>query len=357
MIGKDGRHLTEEAVALQALLKYNHYGNWNYPEGAADFRAYARQLEEWGRIVEEQIRKRPRLSGEEWSLVPTVTELLATGVRMAGRPAGVEYSLSDMVDVLFTSYDSTVAASRSDAWKNLFDVFCQHREALTDKLTAYIPCTKAGHPRLQVIDAVQVLEPLRNLRKTWRPQYDVPTDLRNDLKVILQVREKVDQLFDRAIEEEKKRHIEWRDEVIAMLGDIENRSHVISILRTAIEFTRSVGEFAAGGTSPEELLEVIERFERAHLDRCVASIGRVDQEKDPGRVFEELSRTPQDTMNKTVDFLIKAETFLGNSTTRVTSRIESLRQSGGEELESSQEAIRESLAQLERLTNELRSQQ
>ena len=62
-------------------------------------------------------------------------------------------------------------------------------------------------------------------------------------------------------------------------------------------------------------------------------------------------------MNKTVDFLIKAKTFLGNSTTRVTARIESLRQSGGEELESSQEAIRESLAHLERLTNELRSQE
>lgn len=357
MIGKDGRHLTEEAVALQALLKYNYYGNWNYPEGAADFRAYARQLEEWGRIVVEQIRKRPRLSGEEWSLVPTITELLAIGVRMAGRPAGVEYSLSDLVDVLFISYDSTVAASRSEAWKNLFDVFCQHREALTDKLTAYIPCTKGGHSRLQVIDAVQLLEPLRNLRKTWRPQYDVPNDLRNDLKVIQQVREKVDQLFDKAIEEEKNRHIEWRDEVIAMLGDIENRSHVINILRTAIESTRTAGEFAAGGISPVELLEVIERFERAHLDRCVASISRVDHEQDPGRVFEELSRIPQDTMNKTVDFLIKAKTFLGNSTTRVTARIESLRQSGGEELESSQEAIRESLAHLERLTNELRSQQ
>ena len=355
MIGKDGHYLTEEAVALQALLKFNHYGSWNYPEGAADFRAYARRLEKWGQIVVEQIRKRPRVSGEKWSPVPAVAELLALGVRMAGRPASVEYSLSDLIDVLFTSYDQTVAASRSEAWKNLFDVFCQHRAALTDILTAYIPCTKGGSSRLQVIDAVQLVEPLRNLRKSWRSQYDVPNDLRSDLRAIQQVREKVDQLFDKAIEEEKKRHLEWRDGVVSLLGDIENRGHVINLLRAAIDRARTAGEFAAGGTSSEELLETIERFERAHLDRCVAAVNRVEQEQDAGRVFEELSRIPQDTMNKTEDFLIKAKAFLGNSTTRVNTRIESLRQSGGEELESSQEAIRESLARLQQLTNELRS--
>lgn len=355
LIGKDGRYLTEEAVALQALLKYNHYGNWNYPGGAADFRAYARRLEEWGRTVVELIRKRPRVSGEKWSPVPAVAELLALGVRMAGRPAGAEYSLSDLMDVLFTPYDPTVAASRSESWKNLFDIFCQHRTALTEILTTYIPCTKGGFPRLQIIDVVQLIEPLRNLRKTWHPQCDVPNDLRNDLKVIQQVREKLDQLFDKAIEDEKKRHIEWRDGVVALLGDIENRGHVLNLLRTAIESARTAGEYAASGTSSEELLEIIERFERAHLDRCVAAVNRVEQEQDAGRVFEELSRIPQDTMNKTEEFLIKAKTFLGNSMTRVETRIASLRQSGGEELESSQEAIRECLAHLKQLTNELRS--
>jgi hypothetical protein len=274
---------------------------------------------------------------------------------MAGRPSSVEYSLSDLIDVLFIPYDQTVAASRSEEWKNLFDVFCQHRTALTDILTAYIPCTKGGYSRLQVIDAVQLIEPLRNLRKTWHPQCDVPSDLRSDLKVIQQVREKVDQLFDKAITEEKQRHLEWRDGVVAMLGDIENRGHVINLLRTAIERARTAGEFAAGGTSSEELLEIIERFEHAHLDRCVAAVNRVEQEQDSGRVFEELSRIPQETMNKTEEFLIKAKTFLGNSTTRVETRIASLRQSGGEELESSQEAIRESLVHLQHLTNELRS--
>lgn len=355
MIGKDELHLTEEAVALQALLKYNHYGSWNYLGGAGDFRTYAGRLEEWSRIVVEQIRKRPRMSGEKWSPVPAVAELIALGVRMAGRPAGAEFSLSDMIDVLFTPYDQSAAASRSESWKNLFDVFCQNRSALADILISYIPCTKGGSPRLQVIDAVQLVEPLRNLRKTWHPQCDLPDDLRSDLKVIQQVREKVEQLLDKAIEAEKKRHIEWRDEVIAMLGDIENRDRVINLLRTAIERVRTAGEFAAGGITPEELLETIERFERSHLDRCVAAVNRVDQEEDSGRVFEELSRIPQDTMNKTEEFLIRAKAFLGNSATRVNTRIEGLRQGGGEELESSQEAIRESLSHLQRLTDDLRS--
>jgi hypothetical protein len=206
-----------------------------------------------------------------------------------------------------------------------------------------------------VIDAVQLIEPLRNLRKTWHLQSELPTDLRGDLRVIQQVHEKVGHLFDKAIEEEKKRQLEWRDQVVAMLGDIENRSHVIDLLRTAIDRARSKGEFSGGAASAEDLLETIKQFERAHLDRCFAAVNRVEQEQDSGRVFEELSRVPQDTMGKTEEFLIKAKTFLGNSTTRVETRIENLRQSGGEELESSQEAIRERLAELQQLATEVRT--
>ncbi len=144
-IGADGKHLTEESVALQALLKYNHYGNWNYDGGTDDFRAYAARLEEWGRIVVGQIRVRPRVSGKKWSPVPVLAELLALGVRMAGRPAGVEYTLADLIDNLFSPYEPTSAASRSESWRNLFEVFCQHRAALTELLTAYIPCTMVMH--------------------------------------------------------------------------------------------------------------------------------------------------------------------------------------------------------------------
>jgi hypothetical protein len=306
--------------------------------------------------VVEQIRKRPRVSGEKWSPVPAVVELLALGVRMSGRPTSADYSLSDLTDILFIPYDAAGSVLRSETWRNLFEIFCQYRTALTEILTAYIPCTKGGFSRLQVIDAVQLIEPLKNIRKTWHPQCDVPSDLRSDLNVIQKVREKVDKLLDKAIEEEKKRHIAWRDEVLAMLGDIENRGHVINLLRTAIDSARTAGEFRAGGESPEKLLETIQRFERAHLDRCVAAVNRIEQEQDSGRIFEELSRIPQDTMHKTEEFLIKAKTFLSNSTTRVNTTIGSLRQSGGEELEASQEAIREFLDKLQQITNKLRGE-
>jgi hypothetical protein len=333
IIGKDGRNLTEEAVALQALLRHQHYGHWNYQGGTIDFRTYASRLEIWSATVLEQIRRRSRLSGVTWDPVPTVTELIAIGVRMAGFPKTVVYSLTDLVDVLFNSYDVGIASTRSPSWNELFKVFCDNREELIEILKAHVPCTKGGSPRLQVIDAVQLIDPLRNLRKTWKPQTTVPTDLRADLSVIQKVRDKVDQLLPIAITDEKLRHHDWLEETTAMLGGIENRSETIKLLRTAIERAQVSGDYAAGGTSPVDLIRVIDSFKNSHFDNCVAAVTRAIQATETGTAFEELSRIPQETMNKTENFLLKANNFLSNSTTRVNTKIENLRNSGAGELE------------------------
>lgn len=350
VIAKDGRDLTEEAVALQALLRHQHYGGWSYPDGAVDFRTYAGRLETWSLCVLEQIRRRPRISGVTWDPVPAVTELLALGVRMAGFPKTVDYSLADLADALFSSYDVSVANSRSTAWQELFKVFCDRREELVETLKAFIPCTKGGHSRLQVVDAVQLIEPLRNLRKTWKPQTEVPSDLRSDLNVIQKVREKVDQLLMVAITDEKTRHRNWLEETTAMLGDV-GRSETVQLLRTAIERAQASGDFSAGGTTPEELTRVIDSFKNSHFDNCLAVIKRAIQATEPGTVFEELSRIPQETMIKTEDFLLKAKSFLANSANRVNTGIENL--GGADELESTQEAIRITLDKIRQIAKEL----
>lgn len=351
VVAKDGRNLTEEAVALQALLRHQHYGSWSYPGGAVDFRTYAGRLESWSLCVLEQIRRRPRISGVSWDPVPSVTELLALGVRMAGFPKTVDYSLADIADALFSSYEASAANSRSTAWQELFKVFCDRREELAEILKALIPCTKGGHSRLQVVDAVQLIEPLRKLRKTWQPQTEVPSDLRSDLNVIQKVREKVDQLLMVAITDEKMRHRNWLEETTAMLGDVENRSETVQLLRTAIERAQASGDFAAGGNTPEELTRVIDSFKNSHFDNCLAAIKRAIQATEPGTVFEELSRIPQETMTKTEDFLLKAKNFLANSTNRVNTRIENL--GGADELESTQEAIRITLDKIRQIAKGL----
>lgn len=356
IIGREGRNLKEEAVALQGLLRHQHYGHWNYPNGALDFRTYASRLEVWSSIILEQIRRRPTASGEFWSPVPAVSELLALGVRMSGYPRPVDYSLTDLVDALFNSYDVASANPRSPAWRELFKVFCENREELTDILKTYVPCTKGGNSRLQVIDAVQIIEPLRNLRKTWIPQFKVPNDLRNDFNVIRKVREKVDQGLEVAIISEKQRHSDWLLSTASVLGEPEKRLEMIASLRMAVERAQSSGDFSAGGGSPEELKKAVDSFRNSNFDNFIGAINRAVQTNELGTVFEELSRIPQETMIKTEDFFLKTKSFLANSTARVEGRIENLRQDGGEELESAQRAIQETLERIGRTANELRGE-
>jgi len=356
IIGKDGKNLTEEAVAIQALLRHHHYGHWNYTNGSVDFRTYAGRLEAWSSQVLEQIRRRPRPTGEFWNPVPAVTELLALGVRMAGYPRQVDYSLPDLVDVLFNSYDFEAANSRSDAWKGLFKVFCENREELSEILKAHIPCTKGGHSKLQVIDAVQIVDPLKNLRKTWIPSTEVPVDLRNDLNVIQKVRDKVDQGLKAAITEEKERHGNWLLATMSELGEAKMRLELIDSVQIAIEKAQKGGDFNAGGMTPEELKTVIDSFRNSNFDNCIAAVNRVLRAEESGIVFEELSRVPQATIIKTESFILKIKTFLASSTARVENRIENLRASGGDELELAQKAIQATLETLRNTTSELRGE-
>lgn len=345
----DKSQLNDAALALQALLKFKHHGTWKYPGGSGDFRVYARQLEAWSGSVVEQIRSRPRTSGEFWDPVPALTELLALGVRMAGHPAQADYTLTDLFDALFSPVESVDVTGRSPKWGELFEAFRGKQKQLADLLITYVPCAKGKATGAQVIDAVQLLDPLKAIRKSWRPGCDVPDDLRVDLKVIRAVREKVDQLIEEAVREERERVLSWKQFVTSELGDGAGRAEVVAALRGAVDEAKKFGDFA--GVNREELDLAIGKFERAHFDRCMSAVGRIESETDAGRLLEELSRFPQATMNTTTDFILKANAFLQASAARVESQLNDLREKGAGELEDVQQQIRDGLAELQSLVS------
>ena len=345
----------ESAIAFQGILQYNHYKHWKFADGSRYFRTYAKQLEKWSQYVLEQIRLYPRESGEPWNPVPAAVELLAIAATMAGHPTD---SIEKLINSLFLDLEAKDLENRSATWKKLFTSLQKHREALLEIVTSRTACTKGSSPRFQIIDTVQILEPLKQVSKSWQPQCEIPTDVREKFPEIDKARQAADELLEKAIQEECDRQLAVYNSVVAELGEDIKKKDVTDLVKRAIDSSQEAGVFQ-GRKSVDELKSVLEQFKRVGISSYLETMKRVQTEKDncdskPGKLLKDLSANHQKAMTEASEFVGSTNNFLDNSITEVNKRIEDLEVSGGATVESCQRAIQDGLTKLRNLITEIK---
>ena len=351
----DPDEFRESAIAFQAILQYNHYKHWKFPEGSRYFRAYAKQLERWSQYVVDQIRLYPRESGEPWSPVPAAVELLAIAATMAGHPTN---SIEDLINSLFLDLEAKDLENRSANWKKLFNSLQNHREALLEIVTSRTACTKGSSKQFQIIDIVQILEPLQQVSKSWQPQCEIPADVREKFPEIDRARQAADELLEKAIQEECDRQLAVYNSLVAELGEDIKKKDVIDLVKKAIARSTEAGVFR-GKKTVDDLTSVLEQFNRVKLSSYLGTMKRVQAEKDnpdskPSKLLKDVSENHQRAMIESSEFLGNTNNFLDASITEVNNRIEDLEVSGGATVESCHRAILDGLAKLQELITEIK---
>lgn len=345
----------ESAIAFQGILQYNHYKHWKFPDGDRYFRTYAKQLEKWSQYVLEQIRLYPRESGEPWNPVPAAVELLAIAATMAGHPTN---SIEDLINSLFLDLEAKDLENRSANWKKLFNSLQNHREALLEIVKSRTACTKGSSPRFQIVDTVQILEPLKQVSKSWQPQCEIPADVREKFPEIDKARQAADELLEKAIQEECDRQLAVYNSLVAELGEDIKKKDVTDLVKRAIDRSRQAGVFG-GRKNVDDLTSVLEQFKRVALSSYLETMKRVQTEKDnpdskPGKLLKYLSENHQKAMTEASEFVGSTNNFLDESITEVNNRIEDLEVSGGATVESCHRAIQDGLAKLRNLITEIK---
>lgn len=350
----DEKDFRDTAIAFQGILQYSHYKHWKFPDGDRYFRAYAKQLEQWSQYVIEEIRRRPRESGEPWNPVPAALELLAIAARMSGHPTS---SLDDLINALFLDLEDKDEANRTKTWKELFKVFQKNRKQLLEIVESRIACTKGSRSQFQIIDAVQISEPLKDVRKEWQPKCEIPNDLRQEYEVIQKVRQKVDELLVQAIEEERARQLGVYQLLVAEFGEDIKKKDVIDTVKQAMDKASAAGVF--GQKNAENLTSVLDQFQRTRFGTYIETMKRVKAEIEkidsaPTKLLQYLSETHQKAMKDASEFLKETNSFLDTSITRAQNDIGQLKSNEGGTVESSLQAIKSGLAQLRSLVTEIR---
>ncbi|MEG4802113.1 protein DpdH [Microcoleus sp. ARI1-B5] len=351
----DADEFRETAIAFQGILQYSHYKHWRFPEGSRYFRTYAKQLERWSQYVVEQIRLYPRESGEPWSPVPAAVELLAIAATMAGHSTN---STEDLINALFLKLDPKDLEHRSATWKKLFGTLQKHRDALLDIVRSRTACTKGSSTQFQIIDTVQILEPLKQVSKSWLPQSEIPADVREKFPEIDKARQAVDELLEKAMQEECDRQLAVYRSLVSELGEDINKKDVVDVVKQAMERARDAAVIR-GMKNFDELTPVLKQFKAIGLSSYVDTMKRLQIEKDspdlqPGKLLKYLSENHQKAMTESADFIKSTNNFLDASLKEVKNRIEELEVSGGGTVESSHRAIQDGLAKLRNLITEVK---
>ncbi|MEG5066000.1 protein DpdH [Microcoleus sp. B3-A4] len=351
----DAKEFGETAIAFQGILQYNHYKHWKFPDGSRYFRTYAKQLEKWSQYVVEQIRLYPRESGEPWNPVPAAVELLAIAATMAGHSTN---STEDSINALFLKLEPKDLENRSATWKKLFGTLQKHRQALLDIVRSRTACTKGSSTQFQIIDTVQILEPLKQVSKSWQPQSEIPADVREKFSEIDKARQAVDEMLEKAIQEECDRQLAVYYYLVSELGEHINKKDVSDVVKQAMDRASDAAVFR-GRKSFDDLTSVLKQFKVIGLSSYVDTMKRLQIEKDspdiqPGKLLKYLSENHQKAMTESAEFLNSTNNFLDASLTEVNNRIEELEVSGGGTVESSHRAIQDGLAKLRNLITEVK---
>jgi hypothetical protein len=346
----DSDDLGDTVLALQALLLYNHHQHWHFPDSAKYFRIYARKLEEWSRYVLQSVPKCSTKSRVDGNPVPAVVELLAIMGRMAGCATA---SLEDLVNAVFADLEKVDVAGRSGTWQKLFNSLKKHQPKLREILESRIPCTKGGSPRLQVIDAVQLVGPLKAVASTWKPQVDV-SDVSADspFDAISKARKDVDELLEQAVLDERNRHLAVYQRVLEELGEDFSQREVVEALQQAVNRSREVGVIR--GVSLNDLSMVMEEFQKANLKAYVNNLQRLQDIDEVATLLPLLSSLRERPVEVITKFLDTSRKFVDKSQEAVQSDLADLRMTGGEELEGCYQAIEKSLMELQHLASEIK---
>ncbi|HEY9301706.1 MAG TPA: hypothetical protein VIQ31_36150, partial [Phormidium sp.] len=231
-------------------------------------------------------------------------------------------------------------------------------EALLEIVTSRTACTKGSSPRFQIIDTVQMLEPLKQVSKSWQPQSEIPPDVREKFPEINKARQAADELLEKAIQEECARQLAVYNYLVAELGEDIKKKEVTDLVKRAIERSTEAGVFR-GRKSVDDLTSVVEQFKRVGLSSYLETMKRVQTEKDnpdskPSKLLKYLSENHQKAMTEASEFVGSTNNFLDASITEADNRIEELEVSGGATVESCHRAIQDGLARLRNLITEIK---
>jgi hypothetical protein len=265
-----GQSRAETVLALQALVRFDHHRNWNYPGGTEDLRTYARHLDQWSDHIVAQFRRPVIGTQVDWDPVPALVEVIAVGARLCRTDTNSDRTIAEELDAMLalpppTPPDGLVR--RNAKWEDLAHQYRRRAETLRDLFLARVGCAKGGSKRVITIDASQVLTVLKRLRASGKLQETVPNGLPPEYEAFVQMHGLLAAQLTDAVSDEASAWLRWDAEYGVELRSCEECRKFIGRLQDFAFSATKAGLLPGQLRTPFE--EAIGRFRPKDTDRLI----------------------------------------------------------------------------------------
>lgn len=327
----------EVQIALEGLLRAQHYGDWTFQEGREYLMQVSTCLEAWADHVLDQLR-RPSRDKPHWNPAPAAAELLAVRARLAGVDMSSGAPLPDRVNALFESY-SPSSDDRSNAWKKVVTGLDSHRRDLIDILEAHAWLRKGAGARTKVYDIERFASVLDSLdeHETLQAPFNATSEkeLREEYRPLWTARKVVNGYLSGAREQEVETLDAWMGTVDdAFDADLPVKDQVTQV-NDAI--------YAARDTTPRTLFSpsdlwkyetLASDMQSDEVQAVIASIRDLlrtaENATNPGPILTGLGPDRHRPMDKVSKYITSSESLLQDIDTGLESDIQSLERGEGD---------------------------
>jgi hypothetical protein len=314
------------ALALQAMLRNDDQGNWQFEGGVEDYARYAELVDDLSRHVLGRLRDDYGGGRSAWDPVRAAVELLVVGACLQGVRINKDTPPEQQISALFVppSPGGLSSDSRSAAWRQLERAFRDNLTDVRNSLLAHIGCTKGGSSQMQVIDAATVVPHIRSFLK--HPTLsEVPPPRPPDMyRRLASLSEAVRQHLGDALVEEVQAARDWRKELITELGPDDHSAFAGELVKV-MEAAHQAGRSGLQVEAQSELRALARQFADLPLRQQLNAVERLSEKQDP---LGALSTMGSDDLVRTADtsrrFLRFSSAFVKNTTARIATDLRHL---------------------------------
>lgn len=330
-----------EVLALQALLSFKYYQNWDFADGLQLLTNLMESLECWSEQVKQQLRS---LFGAQktWHPVAACAELLALAHYAAGR-VKLDTDNETLAIQIWGKPQMAAAVFSSPTLRQVALKLTDKVPLLLGFLRAHSSGTKGGQ-KGRFVRMAPAFTAIRALRARGLQLTLVPPEesVSAEVQGLIDLYRSVKDALPKAVEEERQARTNWYLETNERLGDQAKVSALISVLRELINDVINGG--IRSGITRGQLEEVLNDLRPQTLDNALAHGAAIATANTGDTLIRAGSIGVHG--DRIAQLLVRAESFVEAVTQYVDNQKHQYEQQAGEGLADSEACIEAALASI-----------
>jgi len=305
----DPKVANEVFSGIRGMLRYDHYNGWDYGQGDEDYIAVSNFLNAYVENATRWIRG--RYKNIEGCPIASLVPALIFQARLLNVESAHKSDDANQIDSIFSQPSELNQPNDDPDWTNFLGDMRTNRkllqEDLLERVAAYQGTGKAPH----AVDASQLLEPVQNIRKTWKvtERYpSIPSSSSFELKAIERHINWLVRTSDSRIENRRNRIVEQSELIVSKLGTEYNKTELIKDLTDVCTLSEQHG--LKGEVTVSEIRKLVEKFKETRAKEVSDQVDAINFCADRGAQLTAIAKLDIDTLALLVEFVKTCSRFL-----------------------------------------------